>query len=73
MNFLKFKDFDNIYIITVRDNTINASFKINNMDDYESETKDIEDDEDYRIINLMAPENTTKNLQIFQIDIEVIK
>jgi hypothetical protein len=73
MNFLKFKDIDNIYSITVRDNTISASFKINNMDDYESETKDIEDDEDYRIINLMAPENTTKNLQIFQIDIEVIK
>jgi hypothetical protein len=73
MNFLKFKDIDNIYSITVRDNTISASFKINNMDDYESETKDIEDDEDYRIINLMAPENTTKNFQIFQIDIEVIK
>lgn len=73
MNFLKFKSIDKFYTVTVKQNNIEVNFKINNMDDYESYTKDIEDKKDYKIIKLMAPEDKTKDIKLFQADIEVKK
>ncbi|SMC17602.1 hypothetical protein SAMN02745134_00384 [Clostridium acidisoli DSM 12555] len=73
MNFLKFKSIDKFYTVTVKQNNIEVNFKINNMDDYELYTKDIEDKKDYKIIKLMAPEDKTKDIKLFQADIEVKK
>jgi uncharacterized membrane protein len=73
MNFLKFKSIDKFYTVTVKQNNIEVNFKINNMDDYELYTKDIEDKKEYKIIKLMAPEDKTKDIKLFQADIEVKK
>lgn len=73
MNFLKFKSIDKFYTVTVKQNNIEVNFKINNMDDYELYTKDIEDKKYYKIIKLMVPEDKTKDIKLFQADIEVKK